>query len=387
MSQAFPDYRKKFFVGYTRRSNRRGNPMEQSTSKTTGAARKGILKLLRVLGVFAALTAANASFAQTMGRVEQVSVHANSLEGNLNGDSPDRAVFIYLPPGYDSNPGKRYPVVYMLHGYGLRAERWMTLFSIEAALNTAMTGTGGGVGTGERAQEMIVVNPDCYSFFDGCFYSSSVANGDWERFIAEELVAYVDTNYRTLAQRESRGLGGHSMGGYGTLRIGMKRPDVFSALYPLAAAAMFEQGKPDDGLAAAQTLTTREAIDALRYPSKSTMARAAAWSANPQNPPLFVDLPVVNGEEQPAIQAKWLANSILPLLGQYTHNLRHYTAIQFDVGLQDGLLTQNERLDAAMTEAGIAHSFVTYEGDHNNRISERIETAVMPFFSKHLQFE
>jgi S-formylglutathione hydrolase FrmB len=177
------------------------------------------------------------------------------------------------------------------------------------------------------------------------------------------------------------------MGGYGTLRIGMKRPDVFSALYPLAAAAMFEQGKTDEGLTAAQTLTTRDAIDALRYPNKGTMARAAAWSANPQKPPLYVDLPVVNGEEQPDIQAQWLANSILPMLGQYTHNLRRYTAIQFDVGTEDGLITQNQRLDAAMTQAGIPHTFETYEGDHNNRISERIETAVMPFFSKHLRFE
>jgi S-formylglutathione hydrolase FrmB len=359
-----------------------------SNIKTISHGRNTHRKHLTLLGIFLALACASSGLlAQAMGRVEQVTVHAASLEGNLNGDSPDRSVFIYLPPGYDRNSDKRYPVVYMLHGYGLRAERWMTLFNIEAALNTAMTGSGGGVGTGERAQEMIVVNPDCYSFFDGCFYTSSAANGDWERFISEELVSYVDSTYRTLAKRESRGLAGHSMGGYGTLRIGMKRPDVFSALYPLAAAAMFEQGKSDEGLTAAQALTTREAIDALRYPNKSTMARAAAWSSNPQKPPLYVDLPVANGEEQPEIQAKWLANSILPMLGQYTHNLRRYTAIQFDVGTEDGLITQNQKLDAAMTQAGIAHTFVTYEGDHNNKISERIETAVMPFFSKHLSFE
>ena len=354
---------------------------------TTRRAAHVYCRTLALLGILSGALLSPAAVAQPAGRVEQVTIHSAALEGNLNGDSPERAVFIYLPPGYDSNPGKRYPVVYLLHGYGLRAERWMTLFNIEAALNTAMTGTGGGIGTGERAREMIVVNPDCYNFFDGCFYSSSAANGDWERFIADELVAYVDANYRTLAKRESRGLGGHSMGGYGTLRIGMKRPDVYSALYPLSAAAMFEQGKPDDGLMAAQALTTRAAIDALRYPDKGTMARAAAWSANPQKPPLYVDLPVVDGEEQAAIQAKWLANSILPMLGQYTHNLRRYTAIQFDVGTEDGLIAQNEQLDAAMTEAGIPHTFVTYDGDHNNRIAERIETAVMPFFSTHLEFE
>jgi S-formylglutathione hydrolase FrmB len=358
-------------------------------SKRVSVMRSTITRspLLLLIFFLASLQITMPLSAQTLGRVEQVTVHANSLEGNLNGDSADRSVFVYLPPSYDSNPDKRYPVVILLHGYGLHAERWMTLFNIEAGLNTAMTGNGGGVGTGARAQEMIVVNPDCYNFFDGCFYSSSVANGDWETFIADELVAYIDTNYRTIAQRESRGLGGHSMGGYGTLRIGMKRPDVFSVLYPLSAAAMFEAGAPDTGLAAAEVLTTREAIAALRYPNKSTMARAAAWSANPQNPPLFVDLPVTGGVEHAGIQALWLANSILPLLGQYTHNLRRYTAIQFDVGLADGLLVQNQQLDAAMTQAAIPHTFVTYEGDHNNKIAERIETAVIPFFSTHLKFE
>lgn len=353
---------------------------------TTRTTRHTILERLTLLGLLLTL-ACTPLAAQTLGRVEKVTIHATTLEGNLNGDSADRDVFVYLPPSYNTTPDKHYPVVVMLHGYGLRAERWMTLFNIEAALNTAMSGTGGGVGTGERSQEMIVVNPDCYNFFDGCFYSSSVANGDWERFIAEELVAYIDSNYRTLATRESRGLAGHSMGGYGTLRIGMKRPDVFSALYPLSAAAMFEAGEPGEGLVAAEALTTREAVDALRYPNKGTLARAAAWSANPQNPPLYADLPVTGGVEHPEIQALWLANSILPLLGQYTHNLRRYTAIQFDVGTADGLLEQNQRLDAAMTQAGIPHSLVTYDGDHNNKISARIETAVMPFFSTHLKFE
>ena len=118
-----------------------------------------------------------------VGTIEQITVHGKSLEGNLNGDSPDRSVIVYLPPGYQVDTSRRYPVVYLLHGYGLQASGWMRIFRIEAGLNRAMTGTG------ERARDMIVVNPDAYSFFDGSFYSRSATAGDWETFVADELVA------------------------------------------------------------------------------------------------------------------------------------------------------------------------------------------------------
>jgi enterochelin esterase-like enzyme len=75
------------------------------------------------------------------------------------------------------------------------------------------------------------------------------------------------------------------------------------------------------------------------------------------------------------------------MLGQHAFNLKRYTAIKFDVGTADSLITPNQQLDAALTELGIAHEFETYEGDHNNRIAERIATSVLPFFSKHLTFE
>ena len=125
----------------------------------------------------------------------------------------------------------------------------------------------------------------------------------------------------------------------------------------------------------------------MRYPNNSTFARAAAWSPNRLNPPFYVDLPVVDGVARPEIQAKWLANSIIPMLDQYTANLKQYTAIQFDVGLQDGLLGQNQMLDAALIQAGVSHRFEIFEGDHNNRVSVRIEQHMLPFFSQHLEFE
>jgi S-formylglutathione hydrolase FrmB len=310
------------------------------------------------------------------GRIAQVVVHATSLEGNLIGDTADRNVFIYLPPSYDSAKDKRYPVIYLLHGYGLRAERWMSFADVEAGANAAIAA---------GAQEAIIVNPDAYNFFDGSMYTSSVTTGDWERFIAEELVAYVDTNYRTLATRDSRGLAGHSMGGYGTLRLGMKYPDVFAALYPMSACCLMDSADPADNFATSAAYKTKEDVAALRYPAKVTLARGAAWSPNPKNGPLYLDLPNDGSNANPEIQAKWHANSITTLLDQYTYNLRRYKAIQLDVGTQDNLLGSNQALHEKLTAANVPHTFETYEGDHNNHVAERVREHVLPFFSKNLK--
>jgi len=330
--------------------------------------------------VRAQVPAAAPALAGPAGTIEQVTVHGKSLEGNLNGDTPDRPVIVYLPPTYKTNATRRYPVIYLLHGYGLQASGWMRLFRIEAGANRAMTGTGGG----ERAQDMILVNPDAYSFYDGSFYSQSGTAGDWETFVADELVAYIDSHYRTIARRESRGLGGHSMGGYGTLRIAMKHPEVFGSMYALSACCAMDRGEPGEQMTKAGTYTSREQVAALKYPNKGTLARAAAWSANPKNGPLFLDLPVKDGVALPDVQARWIENSIVPMLEKYGKNLKRYTAVKFDVGTMDNLLAANQQIDAAMSKAGIRHTFETYEGDHNGRIAERLETKVLPFFSANL---
>src|SRR5215510_14511803 len=193
--------------------------------------------------ILLAATLGSSLFAQTptavaikKGTVEHIKVHGKSLEGNLEGDSPDRDVFIYLPPGYATRKSQRYPVVYLLHGYGLTGERWMSFTKLaDAADKDIAAGT---------MKEMILVNPDAFTKFNGSMYSNSPTTGDWETYIAEDLVAYVDSHYRTLANRMSRGLGGHSMGGYGTIRIGMKRPDVFSSLYIMSACCLMNQPFP-----------------------------------------------------------------------------------------------------------------------------------------------
>src|ERR1035438_408372 len=168
------------------------------------------------------------------GKLERITVHGKSLEGNLEGDSPDRDVFVYLPPSYRQEPNRRYPVVYTLHGYGLHAEQWVGFANFGALEKDLAAGT---------AKEMMLVSPDAFSLQNGSFYSNPAAIGDWETFISVELVGYIDSHYRTLSNRASRGLVGHSMGGYGTFRLGMKHPMVFSSLYAMSACCMFDTGE------------------------------------------------------------------------------------------------------------------------------------------------
>jgi enterochelin esterase-like enzyme len=316
------------------------------------------------------------------GTVEHITVHGKALEGNLEGDSPDRDVNVYLPPTYATDQARRYPVVYLLHGYGGKEDTFTERLASLAASADRLAAAQG-------FSEVIVVTPSAFTLHKGSMYSNSPVIGDWEKFIAEDLVGYIDSHYRTLAARMSRGLGGHSMGGYGALRIGMKRADVFSSLYIMSACCLTANRDPKpDSFAAAEAIKTREQAEtAARAPGfgpSTNLAFAAAWSPNPKNPPLFFDLPVKDGKVRPDIVAKWVANSPMEMLDQYASNLSKYYAIAIEVGTKDSLMASNQQLDAAMTRLRIPHAFEEYEGDHTDHVKERIEKNVIPFFARHL---
>jgi S-formylglutathione hydrolase FrmB len=316
------------------------------------------------------------------GQLERVKVHGKSLEGNLMGESAEPEVSIYLPPSYATDRARRYPVVYMLHGYTGTDLGYFGPSGRRAHVLAERTFTSG------TAKEMILVMPNCMNAYGGCMYSNSVTAGDWEGYIAEDLVAYMDKNYRTIPSREARGLAGHSMGGYGTIRIGMKRPDVFSAIYALSSCCLNEgtvRPPRGGGPSPAESIKSVEEARGNRG-AQGTLARAAAWAPNPANPPLYLDLPTKNGEVQPQVAVKWAANSPVAMLDQYAVNLKKYKAIALDVGLQDNLITSNQVLVEGLKRYGIAHTFETYEGDHGNRIPQRIEEKVLPFFSQQLSF-
>ena len=320
--------------------------------------------------------------APASGMVEKIVVHGKSLEGNLEGDSPDREATVYLPPTYTSDQSRRFPVIYLLHGYGGREDTFTErLASLQQSSDTLAAAQG--------FSSAIVVTPSAYTLHKGSMYSNSPTTGDWERFVADDLVAYMDTHYRTLANRMSRGLAGHSMGGYGALRIGMKRPDVFFSLYLMSSCCLAANRNPNpESMAASEAIQTREqAVEAASgrgFGPSVNLASAAAWSPNPKNPPLFLDLPIKDGKVRADIVAKWVANSPLEMLEQHADNLRKYYAIAIEIGTSDGLLASNKQLHEAMMRLRIPHDYEEYDGDHTNKVRERIERNVLPFFSKNL---
>jgi S-formylglutathione hydrolase FrmB len=206
--------------------------------------------------------------------------------------------------------------------------------------------------------------------------------------VTHDLVAYIDSHYRTIATPAGRGLAGHSMGGYGTIRLAMKYPDVYSSIYVLSGCCLTANLNPR-GEAFAQAEAVHSQADAanLARGPITMLAEAAAWSPNPKNPPLFFDLPVKDGKVQPAVAARWVANAPLAIIDQYISNLRKLHAVAIDVGDKDGLSKSNEELSRVLTEYGIPNTFETYDGDHTNHIALRVETKVLPFFSKNLSFD
>ncbi len=311
--------------------------------------------------------------------VQHVTAHGSSLEGNLEGDATDRDVLVFLPPSYATDNTRRYPVVYALHGYSIGAEQWSKEIHVPQTIEGAFA---------KGAKEVIVVLPDSKTVHNGSMYSSSITTGDFENFIARDVVAYMDSHYRTIPNRESRGLVGHSMGGYGATRIGMKHPDVFGSLYIMSPCCLSPrtaaQFKPEDQAALGAVKAPADSAT-LPFILRAQLASAAAWSPNPRNPPLYLDLPI--GEKQQEVLAKWAANSPLAFLDQYAGNLRQYRAIALDVGDQDGLRTDTGKLHAALDNYGIVNSFEIYPGTHTSNVAFRFQDYVMPFFSRSLSFE
>ena len=308
--------------------------------------------------------------------LDRVKIHGASLEGNLEGDAVDRELLVFLPSSYAHDTKRRYPVVYALHGFFIGAEQWTHEIHVPQTIEGAVA---------QGAREMIVVLPDSKTVHMGSMYSSSVTTGDFENFIARDVVAYVDAHYRTLPARESRGLVGHSMGGYGATRIGMKHADVFGSLYIMSPCCLAMRSAPDPETARKlEAVKSADDLASLPFFARATFATSAAWSPNPNNPPFYLDLPTKDGAPRADVLARWTANSPLAFVDQYVPALRRYAAISIDVGDQDSLRVDTATLHDVLTSYRIPHSFEQYAGTHTSAVADRFQNHVLPFFSEHL---
>jgi enterochelin esterase-like enzyme len=350
-------------------------PIQRLTAATLGVACVAALSVSAQV----ATTVPDAVAGARPATVERITIHGTALEGNLEGNAVDRPVIVFLPPSYATDRNRRYPVVYALHGYSIGADQWTKEIHVPQTIEGAFA---------RGAREMIVVLPDSKTVHNGSMYSGSVTTGDFETFIARDVVAYVDAHYRTIPARASRGLAGHSMGGYGASRIGMKHPDVFGSLYIMSPCCLSPRALGPAGPAADEALSAvKTPADSAKLPFglRAQLAAAAAWSPNPSRPPLYLDLPTPGNEQ--AVLARWAANAPLAFLDQYVRQLREYRAIAIDVGDMDSLKADTGKLHDALTAYGIAHAFEIYPGTHTSHVAVRFQEHVLPFFSRTLSFE
>ena len=325
------------------------------------------------------------SFAQSdKGTVVTDTIYSQNLENDF-GENPNRAVSVYLPPNYQ-NSNQRYPVIYFLHGF-MGDNKMMDMMS--GLLDYAIADN--------KIKPFIMVIPDEKTTYQGSFYSNSGVFGDWEDFTAFDLVKYMDENYRTIPKKESRGITGHSMGGYGALKIAMHHPDIFSTVYAISPGALTIVAEYGPNSNTFRELSEINTIEGLKksYFGGVMMAFGRSWSPNPDNPPFYCDFPFVyNGDEliiNKEVLQKWYDNMPVHMIDDNLENLQRLKAIKLDWGRNAGdrFTLQCDMFSERLENVGITHFAEEYIGTHVSGIytkEGRIPQQVLPFFDFYLEF-
>jgi len=335
------------------------------------------------------------------GTLENLQIHSQALENNKLGDSADQVVAVYLPPSYKTSPTKRYPTLYLLHGFDSNIRSWTSHGYQDMNLQDSMD-TLIAAGT---VREMIVVVPNGRNAYLGSFYTNSSVTGKWEDYILRDLVSYVDSHYRTVPRAESRGIAGHSMGGYAAIMMGMKHPQVFSAVYAMSPCCLGMEAdltSINPAWHAALAAKNKNAKDQFGSDPQSLeqfwvdafLSLAAALSPNPDQGPFFVDLPYrdQNGnlvQDEPG-WTEWHEKMPLEIAANYGTNLLQLRGLFIEYGLEDDFThipVTARLLSEKLDRLGVPHMLASYRGDHSDHIRERLETSALPFFSRVLAGE
>jgi enterochelin esterase-like enzyme len=312
------------------------------------------------------------------GRIEQGEIFSNALTNNLLGDSGTRPFSVYLPSNYDSAQ-KRYPVVYALHAYGVSHSDMVA--TVQPSLDSMMaTRTIG---------EMIVVFVNATNRLWGSQYLSSPVIGDYETYITKDLVAYIDAHYRTLATRNSRGITGVSMGGWGSMHLALKFPEIFSVAVPNegyydavgeVVDSVWRQMDPDHP-------TNLDQFDKLGFPQNWAQSLLAGLLPDLQRPELYTDYPyeLINGQLAAVDTAQQrLRDGDVSHgdLGRYVKKPVLLNAIKVVHGTADSIvpIIEARAFTNALTAAGVQFTYEEHSGGH-----VYVPELCLPFLSANLQ--
>jgi len=305
--------------------------------------------------------------------------------------TPLRKMVVYLPAGYDDS-SKRYPVVYFFPSsfadYRDPFDRKGAQGIFDQAIEAGVIG------------KFILVAVDMNTSIGSSWCVNSPATGNWEDFVMQELTPYIDANFKTLPNRNSRGIAGEFMGGYCALRLGMEHPDVFGSVYALHPVGTGSGLKILASLPNWDLMNNAQSLDDVKKDGYSNIFTSIfqAHLPDPDKPPLFVDMPAHKAGDQLVIDTKLMERLrvnffIESMVPQYADNLKSLRGLKFDWGRSD--LNQdhvyaNQALTHKLNEFGIAHEAEEYNGTWGEKtwLSDgRIYDEVLPFFQKHLVFE
>ena len=315
-------------------------------------------------------------------RVDDRVLRSRNLQSKI-GTDPVRKMAIYLPAGYDDS-AQRYPVIYFLpNPFG----NYRAVFDQRHAQNLF-----DGAIASRVISKFILVAVDMNTPLGCSWYVNSPVTGNWEDFMIQELVPYIDASYKTVAERDARGIAGDFMGGYGAIRFGMRHPEVFGTVYAMhpvgtGSGVQIMDARPNwDLLAHAQSL------DDVRKDGFTALFTAIfqAHLPDPDKPPLYVDLPAHKEGDRLEIDAalterlrhNFFIESMIPA---YAENLKSLRGFQFDWPRNDSIwdhVYANQALTHKLNEFGIVHEAEEYNGLWSEE--DRLYTEVLPFFARHL---
>ena len=319
-------------------------------------------------------------------------LRSENIALNRCGIDPVRKLLVYLPAGYDPSSSQRYPVIYFLPNPFEESYRYD--FDHRDAQGLFDRAIADGV-----IKKFILVVVDMNTPLGSSWYVNSSVTGNWEDFMIQELVPYIDAHFKTLSSRDSRGIAGIFIGGYGAIRLGMRHPDVFGSVY-----AMHPVGT-GTGVGVSMTipkwdiLTNAKSMDDVNKDGGTRIFTTMfqAHLPNPAKPPLFIDLPARQENGGLIIDAKLMdrfRNSFYleTMIPQYADNLKTLRGFKFDWTRNDANYDHvyaNQAFTRKLNEFGVAHGAEEYTGpfdDSNWGTDGRIYTEVLPFFRTHMVF-
>ncbi|MGH3342598.1 MAG: alpha/beta hydrolase-fold protein [Carbonactinosporaceae bacterium] len=283
--------------------------------------------------------------AELAGRIDEHLVDSVALRRNPLHDPHERPLWVYTPPGYDGEPGRRYPSAYVIQGYTGHLAMWRNRHAYRQPFPEAADAV---FARGE-APPAIVVYVDAWTAYGGSQFVDSPGTGAYHTYLCDEVVPYVDARYRTLADRDHRAIMGKSSGGYGAMVTPMLRPDVFGALATHAGDALHEVLYVPECAKATRYLRaydgdiwrwwdefrsrvafTREEDECLLM----MLGIAACFSATPDGTP---ELPFDphTGALRPDVWQRWLDADPVRMAPGHADALRAQRAIWIDAGTRD----------------------------------------------------